>query len=189
MSRFILVRALFVALVAALAVLPGSALGAITRRAVPRPLLGQPLENVDVCGVHGRRRHPGVVTDKVFFDARRQLRPLHVHGLRHDDTHTANGKSVVVQFANQFSRHRADRRRGGGHDHVRDDVQGATREDQDAARRRCSFATPASSTFADTFDLATVRLHLVARSSSRGRTPMLDSDFTLFCEVIVPALT
>ncbi len=182
MSRFILVRALFVALVAALAVLPGSAFGA------------KPVEQFhdhftdsfsdSLCGIPVD--FVIVVTDNFFLYADESFKDT--ASFRATATNPANGKSVVISNAGQIS----------GPPPIIDEEAGTITfltnfkglpekiktEHGPVLLRDAGFVQ-----FADTFDLATNAFISSEVVFVKGPHPDLDSDFTLFCEVIVPALT
>lgn len=185
MGRPTLLRALLVALVAALAVLPAGALGA--KPEIFHTNFLDTEEDVDVCGVIVDIVAEGVFTDMAFFDQEGNfVRFMSTASVK--VTFTAeNGKSVIIQNAGQFT-----------------DVEPLVDEEAGTITFFTTFKGLPEKiqtthgpvllrdagliTFVDTFDLETgefISSDLVVK----GPHPEADSDFTLFCEVISEALT
>jgi hypothetical protein len=184
MSRRSILGTLPVAIVALLALLAGSALGA--KPEIFHSHFHDEVQDIDLCGINVDLVADGRFTDHLFFDKEgNPVRFLSTASVK--QTFTAdNGKSVIVQFANQF-------------------FEGAPIIDEAAGT--ITFATTFKglpekiktphggvllrdagiATFVETFDLATGDL-ISSDVIVRGPHPDLDSDFTLFCEVISEAL-
>ena len=177
--------ALFLALIAAFAILPAGALGAKPEIFHSNFLDAE--EDVDVCGVIVDVVSEGVFTDKVFFDREGNfVRFMSTASVMTTFT-AANGKSVIVQSAGQFT-----------------DVEPLVDEEAGTITFITTFKgmpekikTPHGPvllrdagiiTFADTFDLDTGGLISSEIIVNKGPHPEADSDFTLFCEVVSEAL-
>lgn len=184
MSRPTLRRALLLALVAAVAVLPARALAGPPQ--IFHDRFSDTFEDVDVCGITVDIVSEGVFTDKLFFDSSGNFVRF-MSTVSGKTTFTAaDGRAVVVQFANQF-------------------VEGAPIIDEAAGT--ITFATTFKGlpekiqtpggpvllrdagviTFADTFDLATGAF-ISSETIVKGPHPEADSDFLAFCEVFTEAL-
>ena len=184
MHRTTLVRALLVALIAALAVVPGTALGASPE--VFHDHFSDTFENVDVCGVNVDVVSEGVFTDKLFFDQDGNFVRF-MSTVSGTNTLTAdNGKSVVVHFSNQFT----------DIDPIVDEAAGTITFVTTFKGLPEMIKTPHGPvllrdagliSFADTFDLATFDF-ISSEVIVKGPHPDADSDFTAFCEVITEAL-
>jgi hypothetical protein len=182
MGRLTLLGTLLVALITALAVLPGSALG------------GKPVEQFhdhftesfsdEICGIPVDVDL--VVTDNFVLYADDSFKDT--SSFMATFTNPANGKSVVVSSAGLVS---------GPAPLV--DVEAGTitfftsfkglPEKIQTANGRVLLRDAGVVTFADTFDLETGEFISSEITVNKGPHPELDSDFTLFCEVISEALT
>jgi hypothetical protein len=182
MGRLTLLGTLLVALITALAVLPGSALG------------GKPLEQFhdhftesfsdEICGIPVDVDL--VVTDNFFLYADDSFKDT--SSFSSTVTNPANGKSVVISSAGLVS----------GPAPIVDEEAGTITfftsfkglpEKIQTANGRVLLRDAGFVTFADTFDLETGDFISSEITVNKGPHPELDSDFTLFCEVISEALT
>jgi hypothetical protein len=182
MGRLTLLRTLLVALITALAVLPGSALG------------GKPVEQFhdhftesfsdEICGIPVDVDL--VVTDNFFLYADDSFKDT--SSFMATFTNPANGKSVVISSAGLVS----------GPAPLVDEEAGTITfftsfkglpEKIQTANGRVLLRDAGVVTFADTFDLETGEFISSEITVNKGPHPELDSDFTLFCEVISEALT
>jgi hypothetical protein len=182
MGRLTLLRTLLVALITALAVLPGSALG------------GKPVEQFhdhftesfsdEICGIPVDVDL--VVTDNFFLYADDSFKDT--SSFMATFTNPSNGKSVVISSAGLVS----------GPAPLVDEEAGTITfftsfkglpEKIQTANGRVLLRDAGFVTFADTFDLETGDFISSEITVNKGPHPELDSDFTLFCEVISEALT
>jgi hypothetical protein len=182
MGRLTLPRALLVALITALAVLPASALGA------------KPIEQFhdhftesfsdEICGIPVDGKV--VATDNFFLYADESFKDT--SSFRSTLTNPVNGKSVVISNAGLVS----------GPAPIVDEEAGTITfftsfkglpEKIQTANGRVLLRDAGFVTFADTFDLETGDFISSEITVNKGPHPELDSDFTLFCEVISEALT
>jgi hypothetical protein len=182
MGRLTLLRTLLVALITALAVLPGSALG------------GKPVEQFhdhftesfsdEICGIPVDVDL--VVTDNFFLYADDSFKDT--SSFMATFTNPANGKSVVISSAGLVS----------GPAPLVDEEAGTITfftsfkglpEKIQTANGRVLLRDAGFVTFADTFDLETGDFISSEITVNKGPHPELDSDFTLFCEVVSEALT
>jgi hypothetical protein len=182
MGRLTLLRTLLVALITALAVLPGSALG------------GKPVEQFhdhftesfsdEICGIPVDVDL--VVTDNFFLYADDSFKDT--SSFMATFTNPSNGKSVVISSAGLVS----------GPAPLVDEEAGTITfftsfkglpEKIQTANGRVLLRDAGVVTFADTFDLETGDFISSEITVNKGPHPELDSDFTLFCEVISEALT
>jgi hypothetical protein len=182
MGRLTLLRTLLVALITALAVLPGSAHG------------GKPVEQFhdhftesfsdEICGIPVDVDL--VVTDNFFLYADDSFKDT--SSFSSTVTNPANGKSVVISSAGLVS----------GPAPLVDEEAGTITfftsfkglpEKIQTANGRVLLRDAGFVTFADTFDLETGDFISSEITVNKGPHPELDSDFTLFCEVISEALT
>jgi hypothetical protein len=180
MKRSILVRALLLALITALAVIPGTALGA------------KPVEqfhdhftdsfSAEICGIQADFKV--VVTDNffVYADSFKDT-----SSVRQTITNPANGKSVVLSNAGQVV----------GPPPIVDEEAGTITflisykglpEKIQTAHGAVLLRDAGFATFADTFDLVTGDF-ISSEVTIKGPHPEADSDFTLFCQVISGALS
>jgi hypothetical protein len=181
MSRLTLLRALLVALVTALAVLPASALGA------------KPVEQFhdhftesfsdEICGIPVDVDL--VVTDNFFLYADESFKDT--SSFSSTVTNPLNGKSVVISSAGLVSGPAPIVDEEAGTITFLTSFKGLPEKIQTASGpvllRDAGFVT-----FADTFDLETGEF-ISSEITVKGPHPELDSDFTLFCEVVSEALT
>jgi hypothetical protein len=179
-----LLYALLPAVVAVLSVLPASALAA-----PPEVFHGHffdTFEDVDVCGINVDVVSEGVFTDKIFFDNDGNFVRF-MSTVSGRNTLTAdNGKSVIIQFANQFTDVAP----------IIDEAAGTITFMATNKGLPEKIKTPHGPvllrdagliTFVDTFDLATFEF-ISSEIIVKGPHPEADSDFTLFCEVVSEAL-
>jgi hypothetical protein len=184
MSRTTLLRVFFAALVAAFAIVPAGALGANPE--IFHSNFVDTEEDVDVCGITVDLVARGVFTDKAFFDKDGNFVRFSSTASVKVTLTAANGKSVIISNAGQFR-----------------DVAPVI----DEVARTITFTTSfiglpekiktphgpvllrdaGIATFVDTFDLDTNEL-ISSEVIVKGPHPELESDFTLFCEVITEAL-
>ena len=181
MGRPTLVRALLVALITGLAVLPASALGS------------KPVEQFhdhftesfsdEICGIPVDVNL--VVTDNFFLYADGSSKDT--SSFRGTFTNPVNGKSVVISSAGLISGPPPIVDEDAGTITFSTTFKGLPEKIQTAngpvLLRDAGFVT-----FADTFDLETGEF-ISSEITVKGPHPELDSDFTLFCEVISEALT
>jgi hypothetical protein len=182
MGRLTVPRALLVALIAALVVLPASALGA------------KPIEQFhdhftesfsdEICGIPVDVTL--VATDNFFLYADESFKDT--SSFRSTLTNPVNGKSVVISSAGLVS----------GPAPIVDEEAGTITfltsfkglpEKIQTANGRVLLRDAGFVTFADTFDLETGEFISSEIIVNKGPHPDLDSDFTLFCEVVSKALT
>jgi hypothetical protein len=181
MSRYIFVRALLVALVAVLAIIPGTALGA------------KPIEQFhdhftesfsdELCGIAVDVEL--VVTDNFFVYDEESFKDT--ASVRATFTNPLNGKSIVISNAGQVS----------GPPPIIDEEAGTITfltnfkglpEKIRTANGPVLLLDVGFVQFADTFDLETGEFISSEVVFVKGPHPDLDSDFALFCEVITGAL-
>jgi hypothetical protein len=182
MGRPTLARALLVALITALAVLPASAFGA------------KPIEQFhdhftesfsdEICGIPVDV--DVVVTDNFFLYADESFKDT--SSFMSTFTNPVNGESVVISSAGLVS----------GPPPIVDEEAGTITfltsfkglpEKIQTANGSVLLRDAGIITFADTFDLETGEFISSEITVNRGPHPEADSDFTLFCEVISEALT
>ena len=178
-------RALLIALVTLLVALPARALGGGPE--IFHGHFSDAIPDGEVCGITVDILSEGVFTDKVFFDRNGNFVRF-MSTVSGKTTFTAeNGKSVIVQFANQF-------------------VEGAPIVDEAAGTITFvstykglpqKIKTPHGGvllrdagiiSFANTFDLETGDFLSSETIVNKGPHPDADSDFALFCEVVTEAL-
>jgi hypothetical protein len=177
-------RALLVALVAAFAIVPANALGA--KPEIFHSHFVDTEEDVDVCGVVVDIVSEGVFTDKAFFDKNGNFVRFASTASAMSTLTAANGKSVIIQNAGQFT----------DVDPLIDEEAGTITfvstfkglpEKIQTANGRVLLRDAGLVTFVDTFDLDTGDL-ISSDVIIKGPHPEAESDFTLFCEVISEAL-
>jgi hypothetical protein len=180
MGRYTLVRALLVTLVTALAIVPGTALGA------------KPIEQFhdhftdsfsdEICGIAVDVEV--VVTDNFFVFPDEAFRDT--ASVRATFTNPVNGNSIVISNAGLVTG-----------EAVIDEAAGTITfftsfkglpEKIQTAQGPVLLRDVGFVTFADTFDLATGDFISSEIVFEKGPHPDLDSDFELFCEVISGAL-
>jgi hypothetical protein len=185
MGRSTLLRALLLALITALAVLPASAFGA--KPEIFHAHFLDTEEDVDVCGVIVDVVAEGVFTDKAFFDKEGNFVRF-VSTASGKVTLTAeNGKSVIIQFAQQFIEAEPIVDEEAGTITFVFTFKGLPEKIQ-TAHGPVLLRDAGILTFADTFDLETGEFISSEIIVNKGPHPEADSDFTLFCEVISEAL-
>jgi hypothetical protein len=181
MNRPILLRALAVALITALAVVPGTALGA------------KPIEQFhdhftdsfsdELCEIPVDVEI--VVTDNFFVYAGESFKDT--ASFRATFTNPVNGNSVVISNAGQVSGPPPTIDEDAGTITFLTNFKGLPEKIQTAngpiLLRDAGFVQ-----FADTFDLQTGDFISSEVVFVKGPHPDLDSDFTLFCQVITEAL-
>jgi hypothetical protein len=181
MSRYIFLRVLLVALLTALAIVPGTALGA------------KPIEQFhdhftdsfsdELCGIPVDVVVVG--TDNFFIYADESVRQT--SSVRATFTNPVNGKSVVTSNAAQVR----------GSAPIIDEEAGTITfvisfkglpQKVQTANGPVLLRDAGVATFANTFDLATGDFISQEIVFLKGPHPDLESDFMLFCEVITGAL-
>jgi hypothetical protein len=181
MQRATVVRALLVALITALAVVPGTALGA------------KPIEQFhdhftdsfsdELCGIAVEVEI--VVTDNFFLYADESFKDT--ASVRGTFTNPANGNAVIISNAGQVSGPPPIIDEDAGTITFLTNFKGLPEKIQTAhgpvLLRDAGFVQ-----FADTFDLETGDFISSEIVFIKGPHPELDSDFALFCEVITEAL-
>jgi hypothetical protein len=182
MSRPTFVRAFVAALITVFAVLPGTASAA-------KPIAQFHDHFTDsfsdeICGI--AVDVDLVVTDNFLLYADGTTKDT--SSIRSTFTNPENGKSVVVSSAGQVA----------GPPPIVDEAAGTITfltsfkglpEKIQTAHGAVLLRDAGVITFADTFDLATGEFISSETIVNNGPHPEADSDFTLFCEVITPALT
>jgi hypothetical protein len=181
MARPTLARALLVALVTALAVLPASALGA------------KPVEQFhdhftesfsdEICGIPVDVDL--VVTDNFFLYADESAKDT--SSVRATFTNPDNGRSVIVSSAGQIRDLAPIIDEDAGTITFTTSFKGLPEKIQ-TTHGRVLLRDAGIITFADTFNLETGDF-ISSEITVKGPHPEADSDFTLFCEVISEALT
>ena len=181
MNRATLVRALLVALITALVVVPGTALGA-------KPIAQFHDHFTDsfsdeICGIPVDFEI--VVTDNFFLYADDSFKDT--ASFRATVTNPVNGNSVVISNAGQVSGPPPIIDEDAGTITFLTNFKGLPEKIQTAhgpvLLRDAGFVQ-----FADTFDLETGDFISSEVVFVKGPHPELDSDFALFCEVITEAL-
>jgi hypothetical protein len=181
MSRHTFLRVLFVAFATALAIVPGTALGA------------KPIErfhdhftesfSTEICGIPVNSTI--VVNNNFFLYEEDSFKST--GSFSQSFTNPVNGKSVIVSAAGQTS----------GPPPIIDEEAGTITFLTNFKGLPEKIKTPRGPVllrdagfvqFADTFDLATGDFISSDVVFVKGPHPELDSDFTLFCEVITDAL-
>ena len=184
MSRPTWLRAVVVALIAAFAILPAGALGA--KPEIFHSNFLDRDEDVDVCGIIVDVVAKGVFTDKVFLDKEGNfVRFLSTASVKVTLT-AENGKSVIIQNAGQFTDVAPLVDEEAGTITFTTTFKGLPEKIQ-TAHGPVLLRDAGIATFVDTFDLETNVL-ISSDVIIKGPHPELESDFTLFCEVISEAL-
>lgn len=186
MQRSRLVRALVTALIAALAVLPASALGA--KPDVFHTNFLDTEEGVEVCpGVIVDVVAKGVFTDRLFFDQDgNPTRFLSTASVAVTLT-AANGKAVIIRNAGLFMEGTPIVDEAAGTITFIDTFKGLP-EQIKTPHGPVLLRDAGVATFANTFDLETGDFISSEILFVKGPHPELDSDFALFCEVVTGAL-
>ena len=185
MGRPTLLRALLVALIAALAVLPAGALGA--KPEIFHTSFLDTEEDVDVCGVIVDIVAEGVFTDKVFFDQEGNFVRFMSTASAKVTLTAENGKSVIIRNAGQFTDVEPVVDEEAGTITFFTTFKGLPEKIQ-TAHGPVLLRDAGLITFVDTFDLETGEF-ISSDLIIKGPHPEAESDFTLFCEVISEALT
>ena len=184
MSRPTLRRALLIALVAGAAVLPARALAAAPE--IFHGSFSDAFDDVDVCGLTVDVRSEGVFTDKVFLDKSGNVVRF-MSTVSGKTTYTAaDGRTVVVQFANLFVDGTPIIDEAAGTITFVTTYKGLPQKIQTAGGP-VLLRDAGVITFADTFDLVTGDF-ISSETIVRGPHPEADSDFLAFCEVFTEAL-
>ena len=184
MGRFPFLRALVIALIIMLAVLPASALGAKPDREHARFVDTE--ENVDVCGVNVDIVAEGVFTDLTFFDKEGNF-------LRFKSLSSVNvvftaddGRSVLQHLAQAFV-----------FEEVVDEAAGTLTLLFTFKGLPNQLRTPHGGvvlrdvgfiTFAEVHDLDTGEIVSFEIVVNKGPHPEAESDFTIFCDAFTEAL-
>jgi len=181
MGRFGLLRPLLLALIVALALVPGTAFGA-------KPIAQfhdhfTESFSDEVCGIPVDATV--VVTDNFFLYADESFKDT--SSFKITFTNPVNGKSVRVSSAGQVTGPPPIVDEGAGTITFLTSFKGLPEKIQ-TANGRVLLRDAGIITFADTFDLETGEF-ISSEIVVKGPHPEADSDFTLFCEVISEALT
>jgi hypothetical protein len=181
MNRATLARALLVALITALVVVPGTALGA-------KPIAQfhdhfTDSFSTEICGIPVDAEV--VVTDNFFLYTEESFKDT--ASVRATFTNPANGNSIIISNAGQVSGPPPIIDEEAGTITFLTNFKGLPEKIQTAngpvLLRDVGFVT-----FADTFDLETGDFISSEVIINNGPHPDLDSDFALFCEVVTEAL-
>lgn len=184
MGRPTLRRAVLIAFASVLVLLPARALAGSPQ--IFHDRFSDSFEGVNVCGITVDVLSEGVFTDKVFFDGNGDFVRF-MSTVSGKTTFTAaNGKTVVVQFANQYVESTPIVDEAAGTITFLTTYKGLPEKIQTPGGR-VLLRDAGIITFADTFDLATGAF-LSSETLIRGPHPEADSDFVLFCEVFLAAL-
>ena len=181
MCRSITLRALLMALITALAVLPGTALGA-------KPIAQFHSHFTDsfsdeICGIPVDV--DAVVTDNFFIYADGSVKDA--FSVHFTFTNPENGKSVILSAAGQNTVTPIVDEEAGTITFLVS-FKGLPEKIQ-TAHGPVLLRDAGLITFANTFDLETGEFISFEITVNKGPHPEADSDFTLFCEVISAALT
>jgi hypothetical protein len=185
MGRPTFLCALVVALVAAFAILPASALGA--KPEIFHTHFLDTEEDVDVCGITVDIVAEGVFTDKAFFDQEGNFVRFISTASAMSTLTAENGKSVIIQNAGQFTDVEPLVDEEAGTITFVTTFKGLPEKIQ-AEQGPVLLRDAGLITFMDTFDLETGEF-ISSDVIVKGPHPEAESDFTLFCEVITEALT
>lgn len=182
MGRITRRRALLLALITALAVVPGSALGA-------KPVAQFHAHFTDsfseeICGIPVDTEI--VVTDNFFLYADESFKDT--SSVKGTVTNPENGKSVVLSNAGQISGPPPTVDEEAGTITFVTSFKGLPEKIQTAGGA-VLVRDAGIITFSETFDLETGEFLSFEILVNKGPHPEADSDFTLFCEVITGALT
>jgi len=145
-------------------------------------------ENVDVCGINVDIHAQGVFTDHVFFDNEGNFERFMSTSSGTNTLTADNGKSVVIQFAQQYSDTEPTIDEAAGTYTFVFTFKGLPEKIR-TPRGPVIVRDAGVITFADTFDLATDEFISRDVLVNSGPHPEADSDFELFCEVITDALS
>ena len=183
MGRLRVVRAFLVALVTLIVTLPASASGA--RVEIFHSGLFQEIPDVEVCGITAEFVAEGVFTDKFFFDEEHNLTRFQSTASGKQTFTTANGKSVTIQFAQQYSEAAPVEEEPGTISFVFS-YKGLPEKIQ-TTRGPVLLRDAGLVVFVNTIDLETheISTEVIVH---KGPQPDLESEFTRFCEVVSEAL-
>jgi hypothetical protein len=184
MSRYAILRALLVTLVTALAIVPGTALGA--KPEIFHTHFLDTEEDLDVCGITVDLVAEGVFTDKAFFDKEGNFVRFMSTASAKVTLTAENGKSVIVQNAGQFTDVEPLIDEEAGTITFVTTFKGLPEKIQ-TAQGPVLLRDAGVISFLDTFDLETGAF-ISSDVIIKGPHPDAESDFTLFCEVITEAL-
>ena len=184
MSRPTLRRALSIALVVGAVALPARALAGAPE--IFHGSFSDTFDDVDVCGITVDIRSEGVFTDKVFFDDSGNFVRF-TSTVSGKTTYTAaDGRAVVVQFANLFVDGTSIIDEAAGTITFFTTYKGLPEKIQTAGGS-VLLRDAGLITFANTFDLVTGDF-ISSETIVKGPHPEADSDFLAFCEVLTEAL-
>jgi hypothetical protein len=184
MSRYLFLLALLVSLVAALAIVPGTALGA--KPEIFHTHFLDTEEDADLCGITVDVVAEGVFTDKAFFDNEGNIVRFMSTASANVTFTAENGKSVIVQNAGQFTDVEPLIDEEAGTITFVTTFKGLPEKIQ-TAQGPVLLRDAGVISFLDTFDLETGDF-ISSDIIIKGPHPEAESDFTLFCEVITGAL-
>jgi hypothetical protein len=145
-------------------------------------------EGVDVCGIIVDIHVQGRFTDHVFFDNEGNFERFMSTSSGTQTLTAENGKSVVIQFANQFSEPEGIIDEAAGTITFIDTFKGLPEQIR-TPHGPVIVRDVGLITFANTFDLETEEFVSQEILVNRGPHPDADSDFELFCEVITDVLS
>ena len=185
MSRPTLRRALLLALVAAVAVMPARALAGPPQ--IFHDRFSDTFEDVDVCGLTLDVQSQGVFTDRVYFDQDGNFVRFmsSVSGMT---TFTAaDGDSVVVQFANLYAEGTPTVDEAAGTITFTSTYTGLPEKIQTSGGAML-LRDAGILAFANTFDLEPGEFISSETVLVRGPHPEADSDFLAFCEILTDEL-
>jgi hypothetical protein len=185
MRRSILLRALLVASITALAVLPAGALAA--KPELFHDNFSFTEEDVDFCGVTVDVAGEGVFTIRNFFDEEGNFTRFLLTQSDKIAYTAANGKSVIVQHIGQQIAPPGVVDETAGTFTTLFTFKGVPAKLQ-TANGPVLLRDVGLVTFSATFDLDTDELIAFEVLVVKGPHPDLESDFTLFCEVVTDAL-
>jgi hypothetical protein len=184
MSRSHVFRVLLLTAIVALAAVPATALGAKPDRFHAH--FDDFVSGVDVCGIIVDIHSEGVFTDQVTFDKAGNFLRFKSTASAKTTFTAANGKSVIVQNAGQFTDVAP----------IIDEAAGTITFITTFKGLPEKIKTPNGGvllrdagliSFVDTFDLATGAL-ISSETIVKGPHPEADSDFQAFCQVFTAAL-
>jgi hypothetical protein len=175
---------LLIALVAGAAVLPVRALAAAPE--IFHGSFSDAFDDVNVCGLTVDVRSEGVFTDKLFLDESGDFVRFTSTVSGKTTYIAADGRTVVVQFANLFVEGTPIIDEAAGTVTFATTFKGLPEKIQTAGGA-VLLRDAGVITFADTFDLVTGEF-ISSETRISGPHPEADSDFLAFCEVLTEAL-
>ena len=185
MSRRSVLRAVPMALVALLVLLPASALGA--KPEIFHERIHDELQDIDLCGFNVNLVVDVRFTDHLFFDKDGNVVRFSSTASGTNTFTADDGAQVIVKFANLYVERPPVVDEAAGTATVEYSFKGLPEQIKTphggVLMRDAGFVT-----FVDTIDLATDELISTEVVVQHGPHPDLDSDFTAFCEVITEAL-